>query len=46
MNVPGISDSVAGSPEQTGGLQRGDQQESTETDKMASNPLLKSRYLV
>lgn len=46
MNVPGGSDSVAASTEQTGGLQHGDQQESIKTDKMASDPLLLSRYLV
>lgn len=39
MNVPGSSDSVAASPEQTGGLEHGDQQESIKTDKMASDPL-------
>lgn len=40
MNVSGSSDSVAASPEQTGGLQHGDQQESIKTDRMASNPCL------
>lgn len=44
MNASGSSDSVAASPEQSGGLQHGDQQESIKTDKMVSNPLLKSLH--